>query len=584
MTRPWAWALERGGALGLAMFACYAAIAPAHVVDGDNAEFSAIAAVGGAAHPPGYPSYILWLRAMAWLPAASPAHAAGIATALLAAIAVVVMHAACRAWGARPVAATVATAVFAAAPVALRYHSQAEAFAFNSLVVAFVLWLSAVAGPLRGWRRTAALGLVAGLGLADHLTCALVAPVGLLGAARGVRESGWRAAAAGVVGLALGLLPYGYLFIAPDTVAGWARPRDLGELLAIFTRREYETSGGFSGIGAPVDVAGQLGLLAASVGRSWLWLLAPLGLIAIGARAVRSRDGEPRWGWIALAASWLLAGPVIVFRFDVPINDFGIYVVERFHLLPAQLLAPGVAIALDATWRRVVRRGTLGVAAGTGLTIVGAAALVVVALPELAALRPRALEAGVHNMLRSMPPRAVILGHGDTIDTATRYAQLALGERRDVGYIHWSFLSADWYRDKIAAAGVVLPPGPPSAVPLARALFAEGRPLFVDPTHPPVGELGRVFQTYPYGFLMRVLPDGAAPPSLDEVVHENQALYATFDLDYPQPSVHQIHAAAMNQRYARTWEMLAQALARAGDRDGAAAALASAHQLAPTAE
>ncbi|HMG57544.1 MAG TPA: hypothetical protein VK601_28785, partial [Kofleriaceae bacterium] len=284
----------------------------------------------------------------------------------------------------------------------------------------------------------------------------------------------------------------------------------------------------------------------------------------------------------ALAASWLAAGPLIVFRFDTPINDFGVYVVERFHLLPALLLVPAVAVGLDAAWRTAVRRGTLSAAAGSGLALVGAAALVVIALPGLAALRPRALEAGVHNMLRSMPERAVILGHGDTIDVATRYLQLALGERRDVSYIHWSSTQTGWYRDKIAAAGVTVPTGPSAAVALARAMFAQGRPVFVDPTHDPVGELGRVFKLYPYGFLMRVLPEGTPPPSLDEIVRENQALYARFDLGYPRPSIHQLHAAAMNQRYERTWIDLARALHAAGDRDGAAAAAEVARQLAPT--
>jgi hypothetical protein len=475
----------------------------------------------------------------------------------------------------------VATAVFAAAPVALRYHSEAEAFAFNGLVVAVILWLAAAGGPLRGWRRTAALAVVAGLGLADHLTCVLAAPIGLVGAVRGVREAGWRAAVAGVVGLAIGLSPYGYLFIAPQSIASWERPRDLGGLWAIFSRSEYGGVGGFSGAGAPVDVAGQLWLLAASLGRSWLWLLAPLGLGAIAVRSARPGDGEPRMGWLGLAASWLLAGPLLVLKFDTPINDFGVYVVERFHLLPALLLVPAVAVGLDAVWRRAVPRGEIRGAVGTAIAAVGAIGLVIVALPELAALRPRALEAGVHNMLRSMPERAVILGHGDTIDTATRYAQLALGERRDVSYVHWTALQAGWYRARIAASGVVVPAGPGGAVALARALFAQGRPLFVDPSHDPAGELGRVFALYPYGFLLRVMPEGSPARSLDDVVRENQALYARFDLAYPRPSIHQIHAAAMNQRYQRTWESLAQALFAAGDREGAAAAAANAQQLAP---
>jgi hypothetical protein len=596
-------AIARGGALGLVMLACYVALAPAHVVDGDNAEFAALGAVGGGAHPSGYPGYVLWLRALAWLPAASPAHAAAIATALLAALQIVVLHAACRAWGARPVAATVATAVFAASPLALRYGSEAEAFAFNGLVVACVLWLAAAAGPLRGWRRAAALGLVAGLGLSGHLTCALVAPVGVLGALRGVREARRPGAAAGaaVVALGVGLLPYAYLFAAPDTVASWAHPHDLGDLLAIFLRREYSGAAGLTGAGGPVDVAGHLRLLAGTLLRTWLWLLAPLGLAAIAYCAARGARrpadagagtavsgtagpgaGEPRAGWIALGASWLVAGPLLVLRFDLPVGDFGIYAVERFHLLPALLLVVPVAAALDVLWRVALPRATMTAAAGTIVALVGAVALVAIALPALAAARPRALEAGVHNMLRTMPPRAVILGHGDTLDTATRYAQLALGERPDVNFVHWTALPTSWYRAKIAAAGLAVPVGPGAAVALARQLFAEGRPLFVDQTHEPVGELARVFKLAPYGFLMRVIPEGTRAPSLDEVVRDNQALFARFDLDYPRPSVHQIHAAAMNQRYERTWRTLAQALAASGDRDGAAGAAAIAEQLAPT--
>jgi hypothetical protein len=527
---------------------------------------------------------VLWLRALAWLPSASPAHAAAIATALLGALQAVVLHAACRAWGAPAPAATVATGVFAAAPLALRYHSEAEAFALNGLVVACVLWLVAAAGPLRGVRRAAALGLVAGLGLCGHLTCALVAPVGLLGVARGVREAGWRAAAAAAGALAVGLLLYAYLFVAPDSIASWERPHDLAGLYAIVTRREYGGAAGFTGAGGEVDVAGHLRLLADSVLRTWLWVLAPLGLGAIAVRAVRPGAREPRAGWLALAASWLLAGPLLVLRFDVPVNDFGRYVAERFHLLPALLLVVPVAVALAALWRAAVPRSRISAAAGTAVALAGVVGLVGVALPGLAVSRPRALEAGVHNMLRTMPARAVILGHGDTLDAATRYAQLALGERRDVSFVHWTAMQTAWYRDKIAATGVELPPGPAPAVALARRLLAQGRPLFVDPTHDPAGELATVFRLVPYGFLLRVVPEGEPAPSLGDVVRENQALYARFDLDYPRPSIHQIHAAAMNQRYERAWLGMARALAAAGDPEGAADAAAVARQLAPTAD
>ena len=89
-------ALERGGLLGLCCLAAYAWAAPSHVIDGDNAELSTLSATGGAAHPSGYPLYVLWLRAWSWLFCGTVAHRAALATAILGVLAVLALRAACR--------------------------------------------------------------------------------------------------------------------------------------------------------------------------------------------------------------------------------------------------------------------------------------------------------------------------------------------------------------------------------------------------------------------------------------------------------------------------------------------------------
>ena len=106
--------IDRGGLVGLAALIAYVALASPHVVAADNAELATLGALGGAAHPSGYPAYVLWLRAWSWLPGASPAHTAALATAILGALTVWVLHAACRAWGARPIAATFSAAIIGA--------------------------------------------------------------------------------------------------------------------------------------------------------------------------------------------------------------------------------------------------------------------------------------------------------------------------------------------------------------------------------------------------------------------------------------------------------------------------------------
>lgn len=74
---------------------------------------------------------------------------AALATAILSALAIGVLHAACRAWGTRPLAATATVAIIGAAPIVLAYHSQAEVFAMDGGVAALVLCLTAANGPLR---------------------------------------------------------------------------------------------------------------------------------------------------------------------------------------------------------------------------------------------------------------------------------------------------------------------------------------------------------------------------------------------------------------------------------------------------
>ena len=116
--------------------------------------------------------------AWSWLPGDNPAYAAALATALLGALGALALHAACRAWGARPLAATAAVAIYAAAPAVVRATTVADVVALDALVVALVLWLAARGGPARGAARVGLLVLVAGVGLAGHVACALVAPPG----------------------------------------------------------------------------------------------------------------------------------------------------------------------------------------------------------------------------------------------------------------------------------------------------------------------------------------------------------------------------------------------------------------------
>ncbi len=575
-------ALDRGGLLGVAVAVLYFAVAPDVIVDGDNAELSSLAQLGGAAHPSGYPLCVLWLRAWSWLPVHSPAHAASLATAMLGVASVIVIRAAAIAWGARRASASLAAAIFATAPIVLHVTTEAEVFALNDLVVALVVWLAAAGGPVQGMRRAVLLAVVAGLGLCDHLTCVLVAPIGLLGVVRGIREADRRgvaiAAAAGA--FALGLVPYAYLLIAPDSPASWGTVRGLGELIARITRRDYGGIAAFSATGhGNADVARDLSQLASSLARGWLWLPLAIGLVALVVRCVRRapEHAEPRTGWWMLALSFALAGPWLASRFDLPDLPVTALMCQRFHLLPLLLLVPAVAFGFDRIGELASRAVDLPLWIAEVAALVAIAVLGAVALPHAAALDSPAVENGVVNLVRSLPKDAVVLVASDEQNFGATYVQDVLGIRPDVVVLAVPMLSFPWYRDRIAARGVAISAGEPMLAVVGRLLQAR-RPVFADILF---GSVLETFPSYPYGEVFRIAAPSDEPPSLDDVVAQNRALLAQFEHDEPLPGPNDGYPTIAHNRLLRGWLVLEQDLREAGRADEAAELDAIAKSVAP---
>lgn len=593
-------AFDRGGALGVAVLLLYLWIAPQHIVDGDNAEFVTTSVVGGVPHPSGYPLFVLWLRAMSWLPGVTPAHTAALATAILGAASIVVLQAAARAWGARPLAATISVAMFAAAPAVIRISTEAEVFALNNLAVATVLWLAARGGPLRGAWRVLFLALAAGLGLSDHVTCALVAPVGILGVVRGIREAKLPRVASisiAVGGLVLGLLPYTYLLVTSETPISWRRIDGLGELVHHFLRLDYGGFGHFAPGRDPIAAIDSLAALLGMLGRTWLWAPLLVGLGMLGLRVARpaaprgsptdppTEAGpelpvEPRWGWAMLATSFVLAGPLLVARFNVPPVGIGLVICHRFHLLAALLLALPIAHGVDLIGARIIAAlpaGRRSPVLGAGLAIAMFAALGARSLPH----HSPAVERGVSNLLRSLPEHAVVIVSEDDLYFGSAYRQLVIGERPDVTVISFGQLLNPAYRDRLAArSGIatLVPGDKRPSLSIAADVLAHGRPMFVDGLQI---NILKELPTYPYGLVFRVLPAGTPRPPIEEVFTINQAIFAAFDLDYRVPGREDDYAAHVHERYARNWRIIASALAAANRAPQAELAMELAQRLSP---
>jgi hypothetical protein len=590
------WVFERGGLIALVALVVYAVIAPSHLSTGDNAEFATLGELGGTAHPPGYPLYVLWLRAWSWLPGENPAHVAALATCLLAATMLLVLHAACRAWGAGSFAASVAVVMVGAAPLAVRLHTEAEVFALNGLIGATIVWLAARRGPLKGTARTAALGFVAGLGLANHHTCGLLAPLGLLGVVHGARESerAWLALASAFGALLLGMMPYLYLLVAPDTRGSWGRVEDLGGLLHHFLRMDY---GGPGQLG-PVDRGGtavpNLIALVGTLMRTFLWGPLLVGVAALGVRIARGprsdEQSTTRVDWIMLFASFALVGPLLVARFNLQPDGVHAFIVRRFHLLPAIVFAVPVAYGLQciAWWWRDRRSATDARSApwrGTVLAALSMTALIAVTLPRIARARSPAIEQAVQNMLRALPPNAVVITTPDEVHFGMGYLQGAVGERSDVFVITWQLVGLQHERDRIASElGITvreLPEGSEQklSATVAEQILATGRPLFIDSFQ---GNVAGSFPVYPEGLLFRVLPRGTKLPSIDELFEINQRLFENYQFGYEFPHRDDVVPAFFHDAYATTWRAIAVGLERAGKHERAEVARRMAQTLAPT--
>ena len=425
------------GVLVAALALAYLLLASPYVLGGDNGEFSAVGAVGGVAHPPGYPLYTIYLRLTSWIPGVSPAHTASLATALLGVGGAWVVSRAAMAWGASPLSSVMAAGLYGLSSLAWALGTHAEVFALNVLLIAAIVTVAAPLGPLKGIARVLALGALAGLALANHHSCVLVLPVGVYGVACGVRESrAWWSpvAAAGLLLVALGL-PYGYTWWvgrhAAEAAWVWGDFSELEGLLHHMVRGDYGTTRLAISDATPNPLA-HVGAMARHVVTDLLVIPALLGLVGFGWAAWR---GPSRWGAAALIVTWVLAGPVFVAQFNLELAGIARFIVQRFYLLPQMLLAVGVAWGLDVLFGLVRGEGEeapvldpWGPGRIEGLVLGLTLALAAVAgQPHVSEHHHPAVERYLIDSLRPLPEGAVLLGTGDHRTFGFMYMRAAVG-------------------------------------------------------------------------------------------------------------------------------------------------------------
>ncbi|HEX4338921.1 MAG TPA: DUF2723 domain-containing protein [Polyangiaceae bacterium] len=552
-----------------ALFGLYIATASSHVLGEDNGEFCALYAAGGVAHPSGYPLYTTLLRAFAWLPVTTPARGAALVTVAIGLAAVALLYMACRAWGAGTAAAALASALYGTAPLAWDLATKAEVFALNAALAASIVLVAAPHGPFRGMRRAAVLGLLFGLGLSNHHSVVFLAPLGVAGLCAAFAETARRVRAlfAVVVGGVLGLSPYATLpFAASGAGWVWGDVTTLHGVVAHFLRRDYGTTSLALGPAHP-SIAANLGALTRTlVEDSRGFALVGLWVLTVAlVRVVRPAKGARPVALAALAASFVLAGPLFATRMNVELSPEGAAIVRRFHLLPLLLLAVPFAVGVEPLLARV--RAPLQGAIVATAVVAGA----VLGFGRVQDERGPMLERYIVDLLETAPENAVVLGSGDLRVFGVLYAQLGLGLRRDVVFVSPALLHHDWYRRRIETAlGFALPPasaGSIDTVALAERLLDAGRPVLLSDLFTPA--ISKTLPTYPLGVLVAVLPRGAFPPSPSSLEGRNLAVFAAYHVDPKLLDEERAWTRGARDAYRRPWTVLGAAYRAAGDTESA---------------
>lgn len=431
--------------------ALYAVTAAPSITGGDAGELLTHSWGLGVAHPPGYPLWSMLAFVFAKVfPIGEVAWRYNWLSGLYNAGAAIVLGRLVEKITKDFWAALFTVSLLCFSPLLWRYSIVTEVFGLNQLLVA--AWLALLWNHLQapGTRSWALLCLFAGLGVSHHHTSAMVTAPLLVILLWQERSSIRSRLPQALLWGAVGLLPYGYLIWAAQSVPrmAWGDTSSFGGMVFHFLRREYGTFQlGNELTGHANEVLFRLGyflkdLPANSLGGIGVWL----GFSAIR-HALRQKPGTYRrfvlLSGVGCAAYLLIFCYLANLSLDKPLGEL---VQARFWLLGLLFtsLWAGLGAALLPSLIRVRElQKKLAVASLLSLVPMG------IALEnQRGATQFRDY---ARALLESLPRDSVLLFEGDHAYGALYYVQQVMGLRQDVQILHLNFLSRPWSRRWAAA-------------------------------------------------------------------------------------------------------------------------------------
>jgi 4-amino-4-deoxy-L-arabinose transferase-like glycosyltransferase len=490
-----------GAAVSLAAFVLYVLTAARDVIAGDTAEFLVTAKTLGVAHAPGYPLLSMLGHVFSWLPVGATAFRIGLLAVVCSTATVALVFA--TVWRLTSLRAPAAAAGLALAftPVFWRWSLQIETFPLNNLLVALVVYL------LVRWhqdpvQRKFLIGaaFAFGLGLTNQQTIVLLAPAiaWLLWLHRQQLNRERRTIAYAAVAVVAGLVPYAYVPLAAmgHSPNNWDYVHSFPAFMRLILRTDY---GGLisQGSGAPTG--------RNAVVRTWFMLRGlgiVVGIFALLGIVIAYR--KLRWYFWFVVLAFACSGVAFMFATNIdPTNGIGLFVLERFFLLPLVIVAPLVGLGVTWVSRVIVARtkapASLRTLSVTALLVV-TASLVVVGLnySTINVSHDHVTGNYARAVLDELKPHTILFANGDESDEPALYVLAAARHRPDVTVLLAPLIGDPWYASVLRHNHEIIVPSHLTTLAIIRA--NPDRPVAFT-GGPPDNSLSGKYYLYPDGLV-----------------------------------------------------------------------------------
>ncbi len=440
------------GVIALAAGSLYVLTAARDLVVGDTPELITVATTLGVAHPSGYPLFTILGHLFSLLPFGPLPFRVNLLSSVCNALTVGVVFLIAFQLTKSRAAAVVAALALAVNPLFWSWSLAAEVFSLNNLLVSvsiylLVLWYEE---PDRN-RLLFGVCLFAGLAVGHHQSSVLLFPAYafVLWEKRTVWQSRPSIIAICALCFAVGFLPYVYILWAArrHPVFSWGDVSSVRDLLRMIMRKSYGTGQlvstpeyhGGSNLARIWALCRSFGLLGG--------MLTLLGLI----RSYR----HLRWYFWFSVFAFAMSGVffVAITNLNLATTPSGLWVLERFFILPRVVTAPLMAMAVVSI-AEVIRRMIHGLRFDPlwAVSVAVTACLLVSVIGNY-----RSIDESRNHVARNMgmdvfatlEPHTILLATGDAIATPLIYLQAVEAARPDVTLVVLPLLPAEWYVNQL---------------------------------------------------------------------------------------------------------------------------------------